>query len=138
MVPGKRKPRIALMKNELIYPELSCKIIGAAMEVHKELGPGFLEAVYDEAFTKELIERGIPFEYQKELQIHYKGEPLEKTYKPDFLIDQKVIVENKSLSSGLTRDSEAQMINYLKATKLKLGILINYGLPSLEYKRIAN
>ena len=106
------------------------------MEVHKHLGPGFLEAIYDEAFAAELSALNIPFEYQKELKIFYKGKPLRRTYRVDFVIDGKIIVENKA-SSGLTNNDRAQMINYLKATGYRLGILINYGLPSLEYERLA-
>ena len=122
-------------KGELIYPELSYRIIGAAMEVHKHLGSGFLEAIYDEAFAVELSTLNIQYEYQKDLKVSYKGKPLKRTYKADFVIDGKIIVENKA-SSGLTNNHRAQVINYLKATGYRLGILINYGLPSLEYDRL--
>lgn len=105
------------------------------MEVHKELGCGFLESVYDEAFRIELKKTGTVFEYQKELPIHYKQQILEKEFRADFLIENSILVDNKA-TKGITDIDEAQMHNYLKATGLKLGIIINYGLPSLEYKRI--
>jgi GxxExxY protein len=122
-------------KAGLIYPELSYKIVGAAMEVHRNLGNGFLEAIYDEAFAIELSSLGIQYEYQKDLKVFYKGRPLKRTYRADFVIDSKVIVENKA-SSGLTDNDRAQMLNYLKATGYKLGILVNYGLKSLQSERL--
>ena len=105
------------------------------MEVHRELSCGFLESVYDEVFRKELKKTGQDFEYQKEVLIYYKGEKLEKGFRVDYLIEKVILVENKA-TKGLNEIDEAQMHNYLKATGLKLGIIINYGLPSLEYKRI--
>jgi len=105
------------------------------MEVHRHLGNGFLEAIYDEAFALELSALGIPFEYQKDLKVLYKGKPLNRAYRADFVIDGKVIVENKA-SSGLTDNDRAQMINYLKATGYRLGILLNYGLASLQSERL--
>lgn len=105
------------------------------MEVHRELGCGFLESVYDEAFGKELKRIGLDFEYQKDLSIFYKGEKLEKEFRADYFIEKVILVENKA-TKGITEIDEAQIHNYLKATGLKLGIIINYGLPSLEYKRI--
>ena len=110
------------------------KIIGAAIEVHKELGCGFLEAVYQEALEREFIAHGIPFKSQPTVEILYKGKPLTKTYQPDFLCFNKVIVEIKSLGE-LSGVQEAQLINYLKATGLKLGLLLNFGTRSLEHKR---
>ncbi len=124
------------MKEEkIIYKELSYKIVGAAMEVHRELGSGFLESVYDEAFGIELERIGLYFEYQKELPIFYKGKKLEKQFRADYLIEKEILVENKA-TKGITEIDEAQVHNYLKALGLRLGIIINYGLPSLEYKRI--
>ena len=110
------------------------KIIGAAMEVHKELGSGFLEAVYQEAMERELESRNLVFEAQPAIEIQYKGEPLNKTYHPDFICFNEVIVEIKAISNT-TGVEEAQLINYLKATGLKVGLLINFGSKSLEYKR---
>jgi len=122
------------MQKEL-KDERTYQIIGAAMEVHKHLGAGFLEAVYQEALERELTARSIPFQAQPELRIFYKGEALRKTYEPDFLCFEKIIVEIKALSD-LTGVEEAQVINYLKASGLTLGLLMNFGSKSLEYKRL--
>ncbi|RZB29694.1 MAG: hypothetical protein SRB1_01974 [Desulfobacteraceae bacterium Eth-SRB1] len=118
------------MKDKRTY-----KIIGAAIEVHKELGCGFLEAVYQEALGKEFAYQAIPFKPQPIIQIAYKGKALDKTYQPDFICYDEVIVEIKAIS-GLSGIEEAQLINYLKATGLKVGLLINFGAKSLEYKRL--
>lgn len=114
--------------------ERTYKIIGAAMEVHKGLGCGFLEAVYQEALEREFRIQGIPFVSQHELHIVYKGVTLNKTYIADFVCYDKIIVEIKALSkmSGL---EAAQVINYLKASCFQNGLLINFGSKSLEYKR---
>ena len=117
-----------------IKDERTYKIIGAAMEVHKELGGGFLEAVYHEALEKEFQLQGIPYRSQPDVQINYKGDPLEKTYQPDFICYENIIVEIKALSQ-LSSNEEAQILNYLKATKLSPGLLINFGGKSLEHKR---
>ena len=118
------------MRDERTY-----RIIGAAMEVHKELGSGFLEAVYQEALEREFSARGVPFESQPIVLIYYKGDPLDKKYQPDFLCFDGIIVEIKAMA-GLTGNEEAQLINYLKATKLEVGLLINFGSRSLESKRL--
>ena len=110
-------------------------IIGAAIEVHKELGCGFLEAVYQEALEKEFGIQKIPFKSQPAVEILYKGKPLAKTYQPDFVCFDEVIIEIKALGA-LTGIEEAQLINYLKATGLRVGLLINFGAKSLEYKRL--
>ncbi len=116
--------------------ERTYKIIGAAMEVHKELGNGFLEPVYQEALQKEFQLQGIPYQSQPEVQIIFKGEPLKKRYQPDFVCYEKIIVEIKALSQ-LTKNEEAQILNYLKAAKLSPGLLINFGAKSIQYKRFA-
>ena len=110
-------------------------IIGAAMGVHKELGCGFLEAVYQETLGKEFIYQRIPFQAQSVIRIAYKGRALDKTYQPDFICYEEIIVEIKAISalSGL---EEAQLINYLKATGLHIGLLLNFGSTSLEYRRL--
>lgn len=118
------------MKDERTY-----RIIGCAMEVHKELGCGFLEGVYQEALGREFTGQEIPFKSQPTIQISYKGQLLDKTYQPDFVCYEKIILEIKALSS-LTGIEEAQLINYLKATGLKIGLLINFGARSLEHKRL--
>ena len=109
-------------------------IIGAAMEVHKELGCGFLEAVYQEALERELKNQNIPYKAQPVIRIFYKGKSLDKTYQPDFLCYEEIVVEIKAISS-LSGIDEAQIINYLKATELKVGLLVNFGSRSLEHKR---
>jgi len=118
------------MKDERTY-----QIICAAMEVHKELGCGFLEAVYQEALGREFVTQGIPFRAQPVVEIRYKGKPLEKKYQPDFVCYDDVIVEIKAIST-ISGVEEAQLINYLKATNFKVGLLLNFGTKSLEYKRL--
>jgi GxxExxY protein len=109
-------------------------IIGAAMEVHKELGSGFLEAVYQEALGLEFADMEIPFTSQPAVKINYKGKCLKKTYEPDFICYNDIIVEIKAIFA-LSGTEEAQLINYLKASKIKVGLLINFGSKSLEHKR---
>jgi GxxExxY protein len=123
------------MAKELLHSELTYEIIDAAMEVHATLGPGFLESVYQEALAIELLTRGIPFEAGKRLEIFYKGIKLEKHFEADFVCDNHVIVEIKALSA-LTNDHQSQVLNYLKATGIKVGLLINFGSKSLEHKRM--
>ncbi|MFL6216743.1 MAG: GxxExxY protein [Blastocatellia bacterium] len=101
-------------------------IVGAAIEVHRELGPGFLEAVYQEALEIELAIRHVPFVRQKPLQIQYKSHLLNKTYTADLICFDQIIVELKALDR-LSGKEEAQVLNYLKATDFKVGLLINFG-----------
>ena len=122
------------INDEWLYKDLTQSIIGAAMEVHRELGSGFLEYVYEEALCHELNLRRIPFERQKELDIHYKDFLIPKKYKPDLIVEKKVIIELKA-TSVLTEIEEAQLLNYLKATKMRIGLLLNFGKKSLEIKR---
>ena len=109
-------------------------IIGAAMEVHNQLGCGFLEAVYQEALEMELTARGIAFQPQVELPLRYKGRVLKTFYRADFICFETVVVELKALTQ-LGPIEEAQVINYLKATGFVTGLLLNFGRPSLQYKR---
>ena len=122
---------------DLIYKEESYKIIGACIEVHKELGCGFLEAVYQEALEIEFKNQGIPFEREKELKIYFKGIELRKRYNADFVCYGKIILETKA-AKELCDNHRAQIINYLKATKMKLGLLVNFGETSLKYERFIN
>lgn len=109
-------------------------VIGAAMEVHKELGCGFLEIVYQQAMAKELASKKIPFAKEKSLPVFYKGQSLDCHYQADFICYGNIIVELKALDA-LTGKREAQLINYLKATGCERGLLINFGQKSLQYKR---
>ena len=112
-------------------------ILGAAMEVHRQLGCGFLEPVYQEALALEFASQGVPFQREVELPVFYKGQKLNVSYRADFICFDTVIVELKALSK-LGGIEEAQIINYLKATGLEVGLLLNFGAASLEHKRFAN
>ena len=121
--------------DNLLYREEVFAIVGAAIEVHKELGNGFLEPVYQESLEIELALRKIPFDAQKRLRLFYKDVELKKEYIPDFVCFEKIIVEIKALER-LSNTEIAQLINYLHATKLKVGLLINFGSRGkLEWKR---
>lgn len=122
---------------DIVYKDESYAIIGACMRVHQQLGPGFLEAVYHEALEKELISSEILFSSEKKLNLYYNGEKLKKYYKADFLCFEKIILEIKSVDY-LNKKMNETLFNYLKATKMKLGLLVNFGKSSLEYKRILN
>jgi GxxExxY protein len=120
---------------ELIYKDEVFAIVGAAMEVHRVLGSGFLEAVYHEGMEIECLIRQIPFISQQIIQIKYKEHTLKKEYIADMICFGKIIVEFKALDQ-LTGREESQIINYLKATGYKVGVLINFGsYPKLEWKR---
>jgi GxxExxY protein len=112
-------------------------IIGAAMEVHGILGPGLLEAVYEEAMGLELTDRDVAFELQVPLEIRYKHHRLTQTYRADLVCYGDVLVELKAVKK-LTDIERAQIINYLKITGMKTGLLLNFGAPSLEYERFKN
>jgi GxxExxY protein len=109
-------------------------VIGAAMEVHRELGHGFLEAVYQKALAWELTWRKIPFEREISLPVTYKRQPLDCSYRADFVCYGSLVLELKAISQ-LTGADESQLINELKATNIARGLLLNFGAPSLEYKR---
>lgn len=109
-------------------------IIGAAMEVHKQLGCGFLEAVYQEALAIELSKRNIPFRREAQLPIHYKETLLATAYCVDFICFESVIIELKALAH-MSGTEEAQVINYLKATGYEIGLLLNFGARSLQQRR---
>lgn len=119
----------------LIYPKESYKINGALYEVHKILGPGLLEKVYQEAFEKELILQGIPYEREKSFSIIYKGEELEQKYIADFVCYDNIIVELKAVDK-LMPVHRAQVINYLAITDCKLGILVNFNAEKIAPERI--
>ena len=122
-------------EGNLLYKEESYKIIGAAMEVHRLLSCGFVEPVYQEALEKEFTLRIIPFEREKELDINYKGYTLSKTFRADFICYNKIILELKAVKE-FTDEHYAQTYNYLRASGLDLGILINFGNASIEFQRV--
>ena len=119
--------------------DLTGKIIGAAIEVHKVLGPGLLESVYEECLSHELGKAKVPYERQKEIPVEYKGIKLSCGYRIDLLVDGRVIVEIKSCDSVLPIH-EAQLLTYLKLTGLRVGLLINFNVSTLKngIKRFAN
>jgi GxxExxY protein len=121
----------------LLYPDESYKIIGAFFEVHKCLGAGFLESVYQEALAKEFESRNIRFKEQWGIDVFYKGIKLEKHFFADFICFNDIIIEIKAIDN-LAPIHEAQLINYLKATKKQLGFLVNFGESSLVFKRLIN
>ncbi|MDA3907322.1 MAG: GxxExxY protein [Bacteroidales bacterium] len=123
--------------SKLLFEEETFKIIGACMIVHKHLGNGFLESVYQEALEKELVKSEIPFERQKKLSVYYDGNKLNKYFIADFVCYDKVILEIKSVSF-LAQNLKQQVINYLKSTELEVGLLINFGEKSLTWKRFIN
>ena len=126
---------ILVQMTELLFKVEVYAIIGAAMEVHKILGCGFLEPVYQEALEIELRNRDIPFEAQKQLPIYYKDQQLEKTYVPDFISFGEIIIEIKALNR-LSSTEESQLLNYIKAANFSLGLLINFGAESLQWTRM--
>jgi len=125
-----------LAESDFPYKDLTGKIIGAALEVHSTLGCGFLESVYEEALAVEFDLHGIPFKRQKSLDVFYKGKFV-KHFVSDFFVDKVILVELKAVRK-LTPVDLAQLLSYLKATDLKIGLLLNFGAHSLRYKRVVN
>ena len=119
----------------LIYKDESYFIIGACMDVHNELGKGFNEIVYGDAIELELKSSGVPYQREVKFDIYYKNQKLKHHYYADYVIDDKIILELKAISM-LTESHSKQTLNYLAASKLKLGLLVNFGEDSLSYKRI--
>jgi GxxExxY protein len=121
---------------ELIYKEESYRIMGACFEVYKEMGCGYLEAVYQECLEIELASQGIIFRAQVELALQYKGRTLKQVYIPDFVCFEIIVLEIKAVKE-LAPENRAQVHNYLHATGYKLGLLVNFGhYPKVEYERI--
>ena len=120
---------------ELLHKDLTGEILGVAMEVHRELGCGFLEALYQEAFEHELKLKRIDFVPQKPHRVAYKDIILRHPYIPDLIVEGKVVVDLKAIRE-IGAIEEAQMVNYLKITKLQVGLIINFGCRSLEWKRL--
>jgi len=122
----------------VMYQEECYQIQGAIYDVNGEMGSGFLEAVYQECLERELSRRQIPFESQKELELFYKGEPLTQKYIPDLICYGKIIVELKAIRE-IRPEHQAQLLNYLKAASMELGLLVNFGAyPKTEIIRMAN
>lgn len=120
--------------SELLFEELSYRVVGAALGAHRILGPGFLEVVYEEALAHELALRGIPFARQVKLPVEYKGRQIGEYY-ADLVVDGKIVLELKA-ASGFSKAHQAQAHHYLAATGLRLAILFNFGAPSLQQRRI--
>jgi len=123
-------------QKELLYKEECYAIQGAIFEVYREMGCGFVESVFQECMERELRARDIPFTAQQELQIFYKGSKLEQIFKPDIICYGKIIVELKAVKT-IAPEHRAQLFNYLKASNLRLGLLVNFGHhPKAEIERI--
>lgn len=125
-----------MKSDEVVYKELSYKIMKACFEVHNVLGPGYSEKIYEEAVSRELNRERIVFERQRLIEVMYKGEKI-GDYRLDMVADNRIILELKAVSE-LNEIFESQLLSYLKATGMKLGILINFGSKRVEYKRILN
>ncbi len=124
--------------DKLLFKEESYKIQGAIFEVYREMGCGFLEAVYQECLELELSRRKIPFQSKVSIKLSYKGEQLTQTYQPDFICYNKIIIEIKAVKE-IAPEHKAQLMNYLKSTGLDLGLLANFGsYPRVEIERFAN
>ena len=124
-----------VIDEKILYKEFSYKLIGICMEVHKVLGKGMNEVVYKDAIEYELRLAKIAYTREKSFKIMYKGISLSRTYVPDFLIDNTIIVEAKAIEC-LTNSHVKQTLNYLSITELKLGLLVNFGEDSLKYRRV--
>ncbi|MFP4058337.1 MAG: GxxExxY protein [Candidatus Brocadiia bacterium] len=123
-------------KSEILFPELSYEVMQAAFEVHNTLGPGFIEEFYEQALVYELEGRAIPFERQKTIVVSYKGRPIGQ-HRLDLVVGGKIILELKAVAA-LADAFKQQVLSYLKATGLNLGMLINFGTARVEYVRIVN
>lgn len=121
--------------NNLLYKEDTYKIIGICMEVHNQLGKGFNELVYGDALEIEFIDNNIKYSKEQKFNINYKGNILPHKYRADFIINNKIILEIKAVQC-LTSSHLKQTLNYLAVSKLKIGLLINFGEDSLKYKRV--
>jgi GxxExxY protein len=119
---------------KLLYEDLTYNIIGAAQEVYRELGSGYLESVYEDALCYELDLRNIVYQRQIDLDVKYKDVIFERRFRADLLIDHKVLVENKTIKT-ITKQDEAQLLNYLKTTGIKVGLLFNFGSEEFEMIR---
>ena len=125
------------MSDTILFKAESFEIQGAIFDVYREMGCGFLEAVYQECLEKELARRSIPFVAQQKLELRYKGEKLKQTYQPDLICHGRIIIELKAVKE-IAPVHKAQVLNYLKASKLRLGLLVNFGThPKATITRLA-
>jgi GxxExxY protein len=115
-----------IINEKIIYKEDGFAIQGAIFEVYRHLGCGFLESVYQEALERELLSRNIPYRSQQELVVYYKGDPLQQTFRADLVCYGKILLELKAVNE-ITYEHKAQVMNYLKVTGLRLGLLVNFG-----------
>ena len=120
--------------DRILYRELSFKIVGCAIQVHRIIGPGFPEAVYERALELELLKQGLSFERQKSYQVTYEDKPV-GDFRADFVVEGKIILELKAVSE-IPVVFQRQLHSYLQASRLRLGILLNFGREKLETKRI--
>ena len=123
--------------SDIVLKQESYNIIGICLRVYEELGSGFLESVYEKAIEKELRLSGIPFKRQVKLNIKYKGENLDKYFIADFVVYEKIILEIKAVSY-LVNQHLSQTLNYLKATGMRLGLVVNFGNAKFQYRRVLN
>lgn len=121
---------------KIIYKSETYQIVGICMEVYNTLGYGFSEVVYKDAMELEFLEKEVNYLREDEQQVNYKGQILKHSFFSDFTINQNIIIEVKSHKDGITDEHLAQTLNYLKASGVKLGLIINFGKTSLEYKRL--
>ncbi|MDO8806670.1 MAG: GxxExxY protein [Elusimicrobiota bacterium] len=140
MTNGKEQDAIRLIRNremaDIIYPELSYQIMNAVFAVHNQLGPGFVEAVYENALIEELKGKRLAFEHQKTIDIIYNGKKVGR-HKFDLVVEKKIILELKAVEC-FSVHHKAQLLSYLKAIEYRLGILVNFSKARIEYKRITN
>ena len=122
--------------NQFLYKQETYDIIGICMDVHNNLGKGFSEIVYKDAMVLEAIGQSISFEKEKELTINYKGQILKHSFYADFLFFENIIVEVKAIDKEISAEHIAQTLNYLKVCNCTVGLIINFGRRSLEYKRL--
>ena len=122
---------------ELIFKEECYEIIGVCMDVHKELRNGYLEIIYKDAIEIEFKRLGIPYVREKEFHVFFKGQPLQRTFNVDFFVYNKINLEVKA-GSGLVDDFMHQILNYNACANAKLGLIVNFGKKSLEYKRVVS
>lgn len=125
------------MENKLLFEQESYKIIGACIEVHKKLGNGFGQGVYGEVLEKEFEKHNIPFEKEKKLDVFYDGLRVEKAFVADFVCYDKILLEIRTLER-IPEEDRRRSVNTLRATQFQLGLLVNFGEPSLRWKRLIN